>query len=257
MFNTLTRLQSLEADVCYRTAPPAGELEYTFMPGRLPVLISAPHGAAHTRNGKIKVADEYTAGFARLVAERTGAGVLYTHHQSSTDPNYYRHAPYKEYLERLIKTTDVRFVLDIHGASPRRDFGIGLGTMCGQTCSPKQRELIIGTLTSHGFKENGHRLHRLDRLDLDITFPGGLKQHTVTHFVSQTLGVPAAQFELNAYLRTFKPVSDERGRIFKGDPPRIYRAVNAFVALVEVIVRDCFLAGEQSSRGAGSSKPVL
>lgn len=241
MFKTLDRLQLLEAEVCYRESPPAGELEYSYLPGRLPVLISAPHGAAHTRNGRIKAADEYTASFARLIAERTGAAVLYTHHQSSTDPNYDRHAPYKTYLEHLIKSTGVQFVLDIHGASPRRNFGIGLGTMCGQTCSFTQRELIIKTLKGYGFKEKGHRLHRLDRLDLDITFPGGLKQHTVTHFVSQSLGVPAAQFELNAYLRTFKPVPDERGRSFKGDPLRIFRTITTFVALVEVIGRDGFM----------------
>ncbi len=235
MINLIARLQRLETEIYYREPAPTGEPEFTYLPGRLPVLLSAPHGAAHTRNGKIKVADEFTASFARFVAGRTGASVLYSHHQSNTDPNFDRHAPYKKFLDRLIKKRDIRFVLDIHGASPRRDFGIALGTMHGQTCLSKQRDLIIQTLAAHGFREAGLGLHRLDRLDLDRTFPGGVKQHTVTHFVSQNLGVPAAQFELNAYLRTFTTPAHGRGWTFKGDPPRIHRAINTFVALVQAV----------------------
>lgn len=231
MSELIDRLVALETEVHYYEPPPAGEPEFTYTAGRLPVLLSAPHGATHTRNGRVKAEDEFTSSFARLVAERTGAHVLYTHHQSDTDPNYARHAPYKVYLKQLVKAAGIRFVLDIHGAAPRRDFGVALGTMNGRTCSPRQRNLIIQTLGAHGFKQKGTNLHRLDRLDVDQTFPGGERQHTVTHYVSQNLNVPAAQFEINAYLRTVRSIGDP----FQGDLPRIERTVKAFIALVQTL----------------------
>ncbi|RME72411.1 MAG: hypothetical protein D6784_13585 [Chloroflexi bacterium] len=242
MFNIIARLHELEADIYYREPAPYDLPEYTYLPGRLPVLLSAPHGAAHIRNGKLKLPDEYTASFARLVAERTGAPVLYTHHKSDTDPNYDRESPYKAYLAQIIRTASIRFVIDIHGASPRRHFGIALGTMHGRSCPPHLRQLIIDTLCQFGFATGGDNLHRLDRLDIDNIFPGGEKQHTVTSFVSQTLKIPAAQFELNAYLRTYQPFPAPDGWAFTGDPPRIQRTVNAFVALVQRLSE--VLAGE-------------
>lgn len=234
MQQTITRLQILETEIFYQDPPPQGQPEFSYLPGYLPVLLSAPHGAAHTRNGRLKVADEYTAGFARLVAERTGAHVLYVHHQSNTDPNFDRDAPYKIHLKKIIEALPIRFVMDIHGASPRRDFGIALGTMHGRTCAAHQREQIVNILADYGFVDS-HEADRLDRLDVDNIFPGGEKQHTVTHYVSQTLKIPAAQFELNAYLRTYQPVSNPHRLSFKGDPSRIFRAINAFVALVNVL----------------------
>jgi hypothetical protein len=235
MCELLSRLQVLETEIYYRDPPPTGESEFTYMAGHLPVLLSAPHGAAHTRNGKIKIADRYTASFARLVAERTGAHVLYAHHKSNTDPNFDLYTPYKAYLKQVVRSARIKFVLDIHGAAPHRDFGIALGTMHGRACLPGQREIIIQTLIKYGFRHSGANLNRLDRLDLDDTFPGGEKQHTITHFVSQTLNVPAAQFELNAYLRALKPAADESGKTFHSDPPRIQRTIEAFVALVKAI----------------------
>jgi hypothetical protein len=107
--------------------------------------------------------------------------------------------------------------------------------MHGRTCSPRQRQLIIQTLAAHGFLPDSPHLHRLDRLDLDETFPGGEKQHTITHYVSQNLNIPAAQFELNAYLRTFKPAGEGYVRPFKGDRQRLHRALEAFVELVRVL----------------------
>ncbi len=231
----IRRLLALETEIDYRQLPPEGEPEFIYIAGRLPVLLSAPHGAAHTRNGKIKNADEYTASLARLVAEQAGAHVLYAHHQSNTDPNYDRHAPYKVYLRRLIKAANIRFVLDIHGAAPYRDFGIALGTMHGRTCSPRQRNLIIQTLGGYGFQQEGPNLHRLDHLDLDETFPGGEKQHTITHYVSQGLNVPAVQFELNAYLRNPKILAAIKAEPCQDHQQRLARSVQALVALVRAI----------------------
>jgi hypothetical protein len=73
MPDLLARLAELEADIHYKTPPPAGERDFGYAFGRLPILLSAPHGAAHQRNGRLKAEDDFTAGMVRLVAEQTGA----------------------------------------------------------------------------------------------------------------------------------------------------------------------------------------
>ena len=50
--------------------------------------------------------------------------------------------------------------------------------------------------------------------------------------MSQHLNIAAAQFELNAYLRTLTPYPNGRGRPFEADRVRVRRAIDAFVALV-------------------------
>ena len=83
----LSRLQMYESQVEYKTPPAAGKPAFRFHPGKLPILLSAPHGAAHMRNGLLKEEDDYTAGLVRLVAEITGAHAIYTWRRSEDDPN--------------------------------------------------------------------------------------------------------------------------------------------------------------------------
>lgn len=73
----ISRLIELEKDVQYQEFASETEPEYLYTTGKVPVLISTPHGAVHTRDGNHKEEDEYTAGFARLIGERTNGHILY------------------------------------------------------------------------------------------------------------------------------------------------------------------------------------
>lgn len=236
MDDLLDRLVELEADIHYKTSPPAGEREFGYAFGRLPILLSAPHGAAHQRNGRLKAEDDFTAGMVRLVAEQTGAHALYLRYRSSTDANFDAGAPFKQFLAGVIRRNRIRFVLDVHGAAAYRDFGLALGTLNGTSC-PREYRLILSVLQRFGIQENGPWLRRLD---LDETFPavGGEGQETITRFVSQRLRVPAAQFEINAYLRVPRrqPDASERDP-FRGDPAGIERMLAMLAALVQALVR--------------------
>ncbi len=230
----LQQLAALELDVRYRQPPGPDEPEFRYKPGSLPILLSAPHGAAHNRNGRIKEEDGFTTGFSRLIARRTGAHVLYARRQSDTDPNYHAGAPYKTYLEEIVEQQGIRFVLDIHGAGPRHGFGIALGTMSGRSC-PEQYPRILETLARHGFTPEGKRLQRLD-LDQLFTGAGGKRQETVTRYCHEVIGVPAAQFELNPHLRIVHLRSSAAyPEPFFGDEEMILKAVETFTELVAVL----------------------
>lgn len=230
----LQRLVELESRVAYRVPPPTGESEFDYLPGQIPVLISAPHGAAHTRNGRIKQEDEFTAGIARLLAEESGAHVLFAHHQSTTDPNFYRGVPYKQRLRQIHAVTPLRLVIDLHGSNPRRDFGIAVGTLCGR--SLPRRALLLETLGRYNFHEQGDRLQRVD-VDGIFTGGGGVKQETVTRYVWEELGIYAAQLELNAQLRVIdrgdKPHSPSA---FRPNPQRVEHTLDALLAVIAALL---------------------
>ena len=128
MLDTIARLKELEADVRYQEPPSPTEPEWGYVPGYLPILLSAPHGAAHVRAGKPKEEDEFTAALARLVAERSGAHVLYARRKSMKDPNWHLDAPYKTFFSaKIVQKANIQFVLDFHGrsATPILAFGTG------------------------------------------------------------------------------------------------------------------------------------
>ena len=236
----------LEADVLYREPAGEGDPRIGSVSGATPVLLSAPHGAIHTRRGAPKEEEEFTAAMACLVAELTGAHALYTRRRSPTDPGWYRDVPYKRRLRRIVARDGIQFVLDVHGTAPSRDLGVALGTMRGRSC-PEHRGLIIRLLEAHGFRRRGdcvddvddvHDVDDLDILDVDETFTAeGLNdQETVTAFAWDTLGVPSAQLELHPGLRVVERREDATlPRPFHGDPRRIRRTVQALVDVVEAI----------------------
>lgn len=241
----LDRLVALESDVTYLEQPAGGGPPFRHQPGRLPVLISAPHGAAHHRNGRTKQEDEYTAAFARLLGERTHAHVLYAFARSDDDPNYDRHSPYKTALADLVAAHDIRFVIDLHGMSDRYKFGIAVGTMCGASCRQRHRSMILASLAAAGFRQataaeaRDFPSLRWDRFVVDHRrFTGGVVNHTVTRFAAEELGVHAAQFELSAALRIVRALGNStRDDDYRGDPAGISQAVLAFEGMVTGLIQ--------------------
>jgi hypothetical protein len=168
------------------------------------------------------------------VARQTGAPALYARRRSPTDPNWYQDAPYKNHLARIVDQAGVRFVLDLHGTAPDRSFGIALGTMEGRSC-PKQRDEIIGVLKACGFHQDAPLPGRLD-VDGTFTAQGEDGQETITRFVSQKLGLPAAQLELHPLLRVVERREDATlPRPYYGDPEWIQRLLEALALLVDVL----------------------
>jgi phage replication-related protein YjqB (UPF0714/DUF867 family) len=195
----ISRLMELETDIQYQEYATETEPEYRYSAGTRPIMISAPHGAAHTRNGISKDEDEFTAGMARLLGERTSAHVLYSRRKSATDPNADPIAPYKKYLQEIIQKNQIEFVIDLHGAKDSSSFGIAVGTMHGTSCDEEQKQIIIKTLEDFGFSENNSGLFRLD-VDNELPAMGTDTRVPITRFCHE-LSIPAIQIELNAWLR--------------------------------------------------------
>jgi hypothetical protein len=222
--------------VRYREDAPQGEIPFRYLPGRRPVLISAPHGALHWRQGEWKREDEYTAALAHVLAEATGAHALYTVRRIRPDPNFDDDSNYKRTLACLLQEHDIELVVDLHGARRGRDFGLELGTMSGITC-PDYEATIIRHLEWQGFVRDHRR--SLDRLWVNRLFKGGARQQTVTRFVWEKCAVNAAQIEINAHLRVVHRKLDAtlyaEEPDFEADPVRLRRAVQALIRIIRAI----------------------
>lgn len=227
----ISLLIELEKDVRYQDFSSETEPEFLYETGKIPILISAPHGAVHTRNGD-KEEDEYTAGIARLIGRKTAAHVLYARRKSRTDPNINPDAPYKVTLQQIVHENMIRFVIDLHGAKSNSDFGVAIGTMHGKSCSADDKLLIVNIFRKHAITEEGMSLARLD---IDDSFPaeGNNGRETITKYCHR-IAIPAAQFEINAHLRI--PIRREDATNhdipFSGKPELIINLVESLSALV-------------------------
>lgn len=237
--NLLARLKLLEEVVQYRQPPPDGRRPYCYEPGQLPVLVSAPHGAAHMRNGRMKAEDEYTTGLARLLAAETGAHILYATHLNHYDPNWDEETPYKQCLHKIAQQHPLRFVLDLHGMRNKYNIGLAIGTMNGRSC-PDHEPLIGRLLNEHGFiaitqaeAAVATKLHWHTMVFNYSRFTGGLSSHTITRFASQTLNIPAAQIEICSTGRIVeRGPYDDWPHTYFGHPAAITQGVQALTALI-------------------------
>tara|TARA_Y100000593_G_scaffold89369_1_gene173489 strand:- start:3970 stop:14016 length:10047 start_codon:yes stop_codon:yes gene_type:complete len=110
------------------------------------VLITAPHGQTAVRptiNGTHGY-DTYTSSWAKILHTLTGAPVIYAKYKTE-DPNYYHTVPqetltpayediigevmpYKKVIQKYLEEhPNIKFVIDIHGASWTRPWALDLG----------------------------------------------------------------------------------------------------------------------------------
>jgi len=239
----IVQLVELENDILYQEYANDKQPEYAYIKGDIPILISAPHGAAHTREGSIKEEDEYTAGLARLIGNRTGAHVIYARRKSRTDPNADTLAPYKQKLLQIVQENKIIFVLDLHGANKDRDFGIALGTMHGKSCSEKEKQIIVRTFEKFWISETGNGLLRLDDNN-QLSGEGSNHREPIVKFCHRN-SISAAQIEINAWLRIPKRREDASApdKNFMGDQRLIINIINALSDIVSSICEEKVVVG--------------
>jgi hypothetical protein len=168
---------------------------FRYIGGRIPILISAPHGAKHYRKrdgeGHWKKEDAYTSSLAIKLGQLTGAHVIYAKYKAGEDANNDPRSAYKDFLKKVVREHEIKFVIDLHGARGSQPFKVDVGTMSdtpGESSCPTFRPIIQKAFA--GFEEHLFNKH------FAASGCG-----TITSFVRNDLGIEAAQFEINARYR--------------------------------------------------------
>ena len=163
-----------------------------YLRGETPIMVSAPHASVHERMDKPKRQEFYTAALSAMLHSLTGCHSLYTNRVMKSDPNYYDGSPYKKKLAEIIKSNNIKFLLDLHGTGPERDHDCYPGTGISN-------EFLLSHVEYYKELEHCAELHQISLGGLDV-FPAA-KQMTVTKYAARILRVPAMQLEINRKLR--------------------------------------------------------
>lgn len=166
------------------------------------ILISAPHTLPHLRKGKFKWADSGSGALALTLQRATNTHLFYTT-RSGIDPNYYDSSLYKKKLQKyLSKHPEIKLVIDIHGASPKRTFDVDLGTMHHKSIRNKD---IYQTIKKHFVHAN---------LKVSENFFSASKAETITKFV-YNLGLDSIQMENNVSNLLYPKNKDTLGKLLR------------------------------------------
>lgn len=194
--------------------------------GSIPILLSAPHGAKHLRDGRWKGEDEYTSSLAIKLGALTGASVIFVKNKTEEDSNYLPSTRYKDAIRKLVAELGIKFLADIHGADITRDYKMSVGIIDEEDmekCSCPQYKPVI---------EEAIRVFQYPLFNLD-TFTAGSSE-TVTSFARHTCGIEAAQFEINARYRIVERKPDST-RAVHGDKPHFKAEEVDVLALVQCL----------------------
>ena len=174
-----------------RMHSPKKVMPFKYFPGKLPVLVSAPHAVRHMRQKKIKPSDEFTGSMAYLLNSLLNCHSLSVTKLYGGDPNFDSTCIYKEYIKTISQEFKLKLVIDLHGASRVHDFDLDIGTMNGTSLLGKEKygQLLKKHLGAYGINNISEN---------HFTVSG---QETVTAFVSGVLNIPTIQLEINKRFR--------------------------------------------------------
>lgn len=221
MSDLLRQIKQIECSLIhYNTLSPD---YFGYIKGRIPILISAPHGAKHYRArwGSWKEEDAYTSALAIKLGELTGAHVLYVKNKTLEDPNSDLTSAYKNFLKKVVERDHIAFVLDLHGSRANQPFKIDVGTISNdlnKSSCPRFRQTIQETFA--GFEP------RIFNQKFCAGGPG-----TITCYARQGLGVESAQIEINANYR----IVESKTNGFKGNCSGIEDLINRLQKMILAI----------------------
>lgn len=167
----------------------------------IPAMVSAPHSVKHLRNGTIKNEDMLTGGIVEYLGKITGCHVI-TNLSSMSDPNYDSDSSYRKKLLEYIKDNNIKYLLDLHGASYLSDFSIDIGT------SPDNNGMLNSfhddSKTFDNLVSILSSMPILNELPITINHKFKAGERTITHFVSHNSNCKCLQLEINGKYRYYK-----------------------------------------------------
>lgn len=113
----------------YEQFPPAGEPDYKFVGGELPVLVLSPHATAYWREGEFYEPDSFTGSIAALLNRISRSHSMFSNYCSAADTCWYLDTPFRRALADIVKAGQVGLVMMVLGSSWHQAPGIQLNAV--------------------------------------------------------------------------------------------------------------------------------
>lgn len=161
---------------------------YIMKIGLLPVIITAPHGVKQTKeDGTIKLSEPFTKAIAQYVANNLNTSFLIKTKDTGVDANSDNKEDFKETLLQIIKTQNIKLLIDIHGSKKERDFDIEFGTLNNLSADYSTVKEL-----EDSFKE-----HNIYNIVYNEPFKGG----GITKYIYGNTDIDVIQIEINQKFR--------------------------------------------------------
>lgn len=164
------------------------EEDLLYKKGAIPVIITAPHTIKQVReNGDIKLEEPFTKAIARYVGEEVDCFYLIKNKDTGIDANSIEEEEFKNKLLEIIKSENIKLVIDLHGASYKREFDIEFGTLNNLSADYSTIQEL-----KEAFLEVG-----INKIEFNHPFKGG----GITRSVYFNTEADAVQIEINREYR--------------------------------------------------------
>ena len=128
-------------------------IDHKVVEGDNHILISAPHGVSQIRLGKLKFKEIGSLATALYLREKTGSYLIAKTQNNNDDANFDTDCSYRKTLKKLIKDKEIKYLIDFHGLSPKRDIDINLGIHFGKNIENNEALMtsLYNELIMHGY----------------------------------------------------------------------------------------------------------
>jgi hypothetical protein len=196
ILNILTEIENLNEKYKLNNAngiENINSLNYIFIMGYVPILLSAPHAVKQGRNGVQKAEDANTGGIVEYICNTSNCYGIIRNHNNLDDPNkdnFGLGLAYKQKILSAIREYDIKLVLDIHGCSNSHDFDFCIGTNSGRNLNGQDNILEILNVG----------LSSIGKTVIDEYFKASLDGN-ISKYVSHNSSVPSIQLEISNKFR--------------------------------------------------------
>ena len=190
------------------------ESTYLVKKGTVPIISTAAHTMKQRKkDGTIKLNEPFTKAIAKYVSNKTDCSYLIKQKATKIDPNWEELDDFKLLLERFIHEHGVKLLIDIHGASSKREFDVELGTLNNLSVRQSTIRNIRNSFFEYGIYE----------VVLNEPFKGG----GITKYIFGKTEIDVIQIEINGKYRNIN------------DAENMERLCNALIKFIRNYVSNC------------------
>ena len=190
------------------------ESTYLVKKGTVPIILTAVHTMKQRKkDGTIKLNEPFTKAIAKYVSNKTDCSYLIKQRATKIDSNWEELDDFKLLLERFIHEHGVELLIDIHGASSKREFDVELGTLNNLSVRQSTIRNIRNSFFEYGIYE----------VVLNEPFKGG----GITKYIFGKTEIDVIQIEINGKYRNIN------------DAENMERLCNALIKFIRNYLSNC------------------